>query len=70
MAMLPLGVRQLILHGTADDVVPIDLSRRYVCAARAAGDSLELNELADIGHMEYLDPASDAYATLCRWLLR
>jgi acetyl esterase/lipase len=67
--MLPLGVRQLILHGTADDMVPIDLSRHYVRAAHAAGDTVELIELPGAGHMEFLDPSSEAHATLCRWLL-
>jgi acetyl esterase/lipase len=67
--MLPLGVRQLVLHGTADDVVPIDLSRRYSRAAAAAGDAVELIELSGAGHMDYLDPSSEAHATLCRWLL-
>jgi acetyl esterase/lipase len=69
MAILPLGVRQLILHGTADDVVPIDLSRRYASAARAVGDSVELIELSGTGHMEYLDPSGEAHAALSRWLL-
>jgi acetyl esterase/lipase len=68
MERLPLGVRQLILHGTADDVVPIDLSRRYARAAEAAGDTIELVELPGTGHMEYLDPGSEAHAILCRWL--
>jgi acetyl esterase/lipase len=67
--MLPLRVRQLILHGAADDVVPVDLSRRYSRAADAAGDTVELIELPGTGHMEYLDPSSEAHATLCRWLL-
>jgi acetyl esterase/lipase len=67
--MLPLCVRQLILHGTADDVVPIDFSRRYAQAADAAGDTVELIELPGTGHMEYLDPSSEAHATLYRWLL-
>jgi dipeptidyl aminopeptidase/acylaminoacyl peptidase len=69
MEMLPLRVRQLILHGTADAAVPIDLSRRYARAAEAAGDAVELIELPGTGHMEYLDPSSEAHTTLCRWLL-
>lgn len=69
MEMLPLGVRQLILHGTRDDLVPIQHSRRYAQAAAAAGDTVELVELAGAGHMDYLDPDSEAHATLCRWLL-
>ncbi len=67
-AMLPLGVPQLILHGDVDDAVPIDLSRRYVDAARAAGDEVEWIELPGLGHMEFLDPASAAHAALRGWL--
>jgi pimeloyl-ACP methyl ester carboxylesterase len=69
IAMLPLRVRQFILHGTADDAVPVELSRRYARAAEAAGDTIELVELPGTGHMEYLDPGSEAHAILRRWLL-
>ncbi len=69
MEMLPLGIRQLLLHGTADDAVPVELSRRYARAATAAGDAVDFVELAGAGHMDFLDPASEAYATLRRWLL-
>jgi acetyl esterase/lipase len=68
LARLPTGVRQLVVHGSADDVVPIEIGRRYVEAARAAGDDAALAELPGCGHMEFLDPASAAHATLCRWL--
>ena len=67
-AMLPLGVRQLVIHGTADDIVPIEISRSYTEAARAAGDRVDLLELPDTGHMDFLDPSSTAHATLCDWL--
>ena len=68
LEMLPLRVPQLIIHGTADDAVPIDLSRRYARAAQAAGDTVQLIELPGGGHMEFLDPASEAHALLARWL--
>lgn len=68
MEMLPLRVRQIILHGTADDAVPIELARGYA-RAEAAGDTVEILELPGTGHMEYLDPDSDAHAILRRWLL-
>ena len=64
-ALLPLGVPQLILHGTGDDVVPIAMSREYAAAARAAGDAVELVELPGLGHMEHLEPASAAHRALC-----
>jgi acetyl esterase/lipase len=66
--MLPLNVRQLILHGTVDDAVPIQLFRDYTRSAAAAGDAVELIELPATGHMAFLDPRSDAHAVLCRWL--
>lgn len=68
MMMLPLGVPQLVLHGTADAAVPIQLARDYAAAARNAGDVVKLVELDGAGHMEYLDPASAAHAALCAWL--
>lgn len=67
-SLIPLRARQLILHGTEDDALPVALSRAYVNAARQAGDSVDYVELPGMGHMEYLDPASEAHAALCRWL--
>lgn len=69
-ALLPLGVPQLVIHGTSDDIVPVEISRRYAQAARAAGDEVELVELPDAGHMDFLDPASSAHRALCGWLAR
>jgi acetyl esterase/lipase len=66
--LLPLGVKQLIVHGAQDQALPIDLSRHYASSAQAAGDSVEFVELPDAGHMEFLDPNSEAHARLCNWL--
>jgi acetyl esterase/lipase len=55
---LPMGVPQVVIHGDRDRLVPIELSRDYVAAARAAGDPAELVELAGTGHFEALDPAT------------
>jgi acetyl esterase/lipase len=68
MAMLPLRAPHLIIHGSEDTAVPVELSRQYVRAAQAAGDEAELVELAGTGHMEFLDPGSEAHAALCRRL--
>src|SRR5918994_6685707 len=40
----------LVVHGTQDDVVPIDQSRRLVAALRAAGVEVQYVELDDTGH--------------------
>ncbi len=68
MGLVPLGLRQLIVHGTKDDALPVALTRDYVHASRLAGDSVDYVELPGMGHMEYLDPASQAHTALCTWL--
>lgn len=60
-ALLPLGVPQILIHGTADDAVPFAISEHYVAAARAAGDACELIELDGVDHASLIDPASDAW---------
>ena len=67
---LPLGVPQLVVHGDADDVVPISIARAYAERAAAGGDPCELTELPGCGHMEHLDPDSDAWRTVTAWLER
>lgn len=60
-ALLPLGVEQLIAHGTEDESVPFDLAADYVAAARHAGDRVDWLPLAGVSHMPPIDPASDAW---------
>ncbi len=60
-ARLPLGVEQLIVHGTEDESVPFDLAAGYVAAARRAGDRVDWRPLAGVSHMPPIDPASDAW---------
>jgi dipeptidyl aminopeptidase/acylaminoacyl peptidase len=59
---LPLGVPALLIHGDEDDRVPIDQSRVYAAAARAAGDDCSLRELSGVDHFQLIDPAGDAWA--------
>ena len=51
----PPDVEMLLVHGDADEHVPVELSRRY-----AAGGHAVYVELVGCGHMEHLDPASEA----------
>lgn len=62
--LLPLGVRQFLLHGTADTNVPLELSERYVRRASAKGDPVTLLTLPDVGHFELADPLSHAWPTV------
>jgi acetyl esterase/lipase len=59
-AHLPLGVPQRLVHGTADDRVPIGHARAYAQRACAAGDDCRVVEV-DCGHFEVIDPRSTAW---------
>ena len=68
--LLPLGVHQTLLHGTADDSVPYEISRNYAEAARAAGDPVELITLPGTGHFEPIDPRSREWPQVRDAILR
>jgi pimeloyl-ACP methyl ester carboxylesterase len=51
--LLPLGVRQIIVHGDRDEDVPCEQSVRYV---DAAGGEAKLVTLRGAGHFEPIDP--------------
>lgn len=62
--LLPLGVPQILIHGEADADVPLELSERYVQAARAVGNAAELIPLPATGHFELVDPRSEQWQTV------
>jgi len=61
----PPDVEILLVHGDADEHVSVELSRRY-----ANGGHAMYVELVGCGHMEHLDPASDAGQLAGNWLER
>lgn len=64
IALVPSSVPSVLVHGTADENVPVEQSHRYVRAARAAGDDCRLAELPGVGHFALIDPREDAWATV------
>lgn len=62
-ALLPLGVPQVLIHGTEDDRVPFEMSRIYTRAAQVAGDDVTLIELEGVDHFALIDPSSKAWIT-------
>jgi len=69
-ALLPLGVRQYLIHGEADKAVPLHLSRDYELAARQAGDDVTCIALPGADHMGFLDTHSDGHRALCTCLAK
>ncbi|HEV7899054.1 MAG TPA: alpha/beta hydrolase [Planosporangium sp.] len=62
MRLLPSRVRTVVVHGTEDDRVPIEVSRSYVAAARASGDDASLVELPGTEHFAVIDPQSAVWS--------
>jgi dipeptidyl aminopeptidase/acylaminoacyl peptidase len=62
-ALLPIGVPQVVVHGTADESVPFAMSERYVAAARDAGDDATIVDLPGVTHMPLIRARSEAWAT-------
>lgn len=69
-ALLPTGVPTCLIHGRDDEDVPVELSERFVAAARAAGDDPRLTVLDGTGHYALIDPDSPAHAVLTNELDR
>jgi acetyl esterase/lipase len=55
-----------LLHGTADEVVPVEISRRYAVAADRVGGhaGLRLCELPGVGHYAPVTPRTQAQRSL------
>jgi acetyl esterase/lipase len=65
-AQRPPSVPHLVIHGEADDEVPVEIGRAYARAAPTA----EYVELAGCGHYEHLDPGSEAWKLAADWIER
>ena len=54
---IPRTVQKLV-HGTADQDVPYELSKRYADAKKKSGENVELITLPDVDHFQIVDPGS------------
>ncbi len=70
VALAPASAPVLLVHGRADEVVTIRLSRDYAAAARAAGGDVTLVELEgrEGSHRAPVYPTSRAWRTAVEWL--
>ena len=62
--LLPAGTRQVLVHGTADDIVPVSQSENFVERAEQLGEHSTLVKLDGVGHFELIDPESDAWSAV------
>lgn len=64
LQLVPIGTPAVLVHGTADDLVPVSQSHAYLTAARAAGDTVELVEVEAADHFDVINPAHRAWAAV------
>lgn len=60
-ALLPTGVRVVMIHGTFDHVMPPATGRAYAQTVRASGDRAEAVELKGFGHFDPVIPTTGAW---------
>jgi acetyl esterase/lipase len=63
-ALLPLGARQVLVHGLDDTVVPPSMSSDYQRAASDAGDDARYVPIEGVGHRALIDPSSAAWPVI------
>ncbi|MGP0071280.1 MAG: alpha/beta hydrolase family protein [Bryobacteraceae bacterium] len=65
MELLPIPAPQRVIHGTADDIVPFDMSQRF---AKASKNS-KLIPLAGAGHFDLIDPRAKVWPVIQKNIL-
>jgi acetyl esterase/lipase len=63
MALLPIGVPQVLVHGTQDAVVPPSMSENYESQATKHGDAVRYIPVDGVGHRDLIDPRGIGWTT-------
>ncbi len=63
-ALLPIGVRQIVISGALDKIVPPAFGKEYAAAAAKKGDTVKEITIENAGHFELIDSTSDAWKTI------
>ncbi|MCB1029311.1 MAG: prolyl oligopeptidase family serine peptidase, partial [Microthrixaceae bacterium] len=68
LALLPLGLPTLCVHGTADTNVPPTQSETYVDSARPLGDDVTLEAVDGADHFVVIDPTAEPWRRTTAWI--
>lgn len=65
---LPMGVPQLLLHGTDDEIVPVQLTETYRDAAVASGDQVVATLVEGVDHFDTASANKAWWSAVLNWL--
>jgi acetyl esterase/lipase len=60
--LAPLGVRQVLINGLQDRIIPTAYAEDYARKMRSAGDEVKVRMLEGTGHVELIAPETEAWA--------
>jgi acetyl esterase/lipase len=61
-AELDIHCKQLLIHGSEDDIVPVAMSRDYAKQKKQKNEDVRLLEIPKAGHFEIVDPESKIWS--------
>lgn len=66
-SLLPIGVEQVLVHGTSDTLVPFVMSEHYLTAAKTAGEGkISLVSVEGGDHFDVITPSSSKWPTVMK----
>ncbi|HET9641203.1 MAG TPA: alpha/beta hydrolase [Allosphingosinicella sp.] len=60
--LAPLGIRQVLINGLQDRIIPTSYAEAYARPMRAAGDPVKVRMIDRTGHVELIAPETAAWA--------
>jgi acetyl esterase/lipase len=60
--LAPLGLKQVLINGRQDRIIPVAYAEGYAAPMRAAGDDVRVRMIDRTGHVELVAPESAAWA--------
>lgn len=69
-ALLPLGARQVLIHGIYDGIVPPVHGFGYRAGAAKLGETVEIVNLDNVGHFELIVPSTEAGRAVVSQILK
>ena len=66
--LLPFDVPQLILHGQADEDVPVEMTVEYAETAQFLGNDMTFVSEPGVDHFDIIDPTHSIWRSITGWL--